>query len=57
MEALIWSINGKEDIGRIELNWVPAVGLLVAFAVIEVALFLRAERRGRLSGGLTETEG
>ena len=54
MEALIWSINGKEDIGRVALNWVPAVGLLVAFAIIEVALFLRAEKRARLSGGLTE---
>ena len=54
MEALVWSINGKEDIGRIALNWVPAVGLLVLFAIAEVALFVRAERRARLSGGLTE---
>ena len=54
MEALIWSINGKEDIGRVALNWVPAVGLLVLFALAEVTLFIRAERRARLSGGLTE---
>ena len=54
MEALVWSINGKEDMGRIALNWVPAVGLLVLFAIAEVALFIRAERRARLSGGLTE---
>ena len=54
MEALVWSINGKEGLGRVALNWAPAVALLVAFALLEFGLFVRAERRARLSGGLTE---
>ena len=54
MEALVWSINGKEDIGRIALNWAPAAGLVVIVALVEVVLFVRAERRARLFGGLTE---
>ena len=54
MEALVWSINGQEDLGRVALNWLPAVGLLIAFALLECGLFVRAERRARLSGGLTE---
>ncbi|MYA20932.1 MAG: ABC transporter permease [Chloroflexi bacterium] len=54
MEALVWSINGKEDIGRIALNWAPAVALVVLVAIVEVVLFVQAERRARVFGGLTE---
>ena len=54
MEALVWSVNGNEGMGRVALNWLPVMGLLVLFAVAEVALFVRAERRARLFGGLTE---
>lgn len=54
MEAMLWSVNGDEEVGRIALNWIAAIALLGAFAVGETLLFRKAERRARVSGGLTE---